>query len=233
MNAFEKLRSGQHCHVFDDADYVRDAHGEFDRCRQLCWLINQTDPNDTKKIRELERELFNGNFDDTNFLIPPFQIDAGCRIFLGKNILANHGLTVMSVGTITIEDGVMLGPEVALLTVNHEPKNIRVIYTKEIHIKRNADWRTSQHFARRDDWRKRDCRHRLNRHEGHSRQRRRRRQPCAGHQIHRLKNRRVPFLKKLWQRDAVCDILPARFSQGSNFFDSRQTKAAAFVPRDI
>ena len=138
MNAFEKLRNGQHCHVTEDEDYVRDAHGEFNRCRHLCWLINQTDPDDTQKIWELERELFNGNFDKTNFLIPPFQIDAGCRVFLGKNVFANHGLTIMSVGTITIEDGVMLGPEVALLTVNHEPKNIRVIFTKEIHIKKNA-----------------------------------------------------------------------------------------------
>ena len=138
MNVFEKLRNGQHCHVTEDADYVREAHGEFKRCGHLCWKINSTDPDEHEKIFELERELFNGNFDATNFLTPPFQIDAGCRVFLGKNVFANHGLTVMSVGTITIEDGVMLGPEVALLTVNHEPKNIRVIYTKEIHIKKNA-----------------------------------------------------------------------------------------------
>ena len=59
-------------------------------------------------------------------------------MFLSKNIFANHSLTVMSVGTVTIEDGVMLKPEVGLFTVNHEPKNIRVIFTKEIHIKRNA-----------------------------------------------------------------------------------------------
>ena len=38
----------------------------------------------------------------------------------------------------TIEDGVMLGPEVGLFTVNNEPKNIRVLRTKEIHIKKNA-----------------------------------------------------------------------------------------------
>lgn len=44
----------------------------------------------------------------------------------------------MSVGTVTIEDGVMLGPEVGLFTVNHEPKNIRTIMTKEIRIKKNA-----------------------------------------------------------------------------------------------
>lgn len=32
----------------------------------------------------------------------------------------------------------MMGPEVGLFTVNHEPKNIRVIRTGEIHIKKNA-----------------------------------------------------------------------------------------------
>lgn len=32
----------------------------------------------------------------------------------------------------------MLGPEVGLFTVNHEPVNIRVIMTKKIHIKKNA-----------------------------------------------------------------------------------------------
>lgn len=82
--------------------------------------------------------MFNGNFDVTNFLTPPFEIDVVCRVFLGKNVFANHGLTVMSVGTITIEDGVMLGPEVGFFTVNYEPRNIRVIFTKEILIKRNA-----------------------------------------------------------------------------------------------
>ncbi len=32
----------------------------------------------------------------------------------------------------------MLGPEVGLFTVNHEPNNIRVLKTKPIHIKKNA-----------------------------------------------------------------------------------------------
>ena len=62
----------------------------------------------------------------------------GCRVFLGKNVFANHNLTIMSLGTVTIEDGAMLGPEVGLFTVNHEPKNIRTVMTREIHIKKNA-----------------------------------------------------------------------------------------------
>lgn len=100
MNVFEELRGGKHYNVLD-ADYKREAHSEFNRCRHLCWMINSTDPNEQQKIWEPERELFNGNFDATNFLTPPFQ-------------------------------------KVGLFTVNHEPKNIRTIMTKEIHIKRNA-----------------------------------------------------------------------------------------------
>lgn len=57
-------------------------------------------------------------------------------MFLGKNVFANHNLTIMSLGTVTIEDGVMLGPEVGIFTVNHEPKNIRTVMTKEIYIKK-------------------------------------------------------------------------------------------------
>ena len=138
MNIFEKLRNGEHCHVIENEQYVREAHGEFDRCAHICHLINQTDPLDKEKILELERELFNNNLPAKSFLTPPFKIDCACRVFLGENVFANHGLTVMSVGTVTIEDGVMLGPEVGIFTVNHEPKNIRVIFTKEILIKKNA-----------------------------------------------------------------------------------------------
>lgn len=138
MNVFENMRNGQHYHVFNDKDYVEQAHGEFARCGHICHLINSTDPLDKEKLIELERELFNGNLPENSFFTPPFQIDCGCRMFIGENVFANHGLTVMSVGTVTIEDGVMLGPEVGLFTVNHEPKNIRVIFTKEIVIKKNA-----------------------------------------------------------------------------------------------
>ncbi len=137
MSVFENLRAGKSYNVRDE-EYLKEAHGEFDRCNHLCHLINLTDPLNKEKILQLEKELFNGNLPENSFLTPPFYIDAACRVFLGKNVFANHGLTVMSVGTVTIEDGVMFGPEVGIFTVNHEPKNIRVIFTKEILIKKNA-----------------------------------------------------------------------------------------------
>lgn len=137
MGVFENIRRGQAYSILD-LDYQKEAVGEMNRCGHVNFLINHTDPTEQEKIHQLEEELMPQGFPKDSYFIPPFQIDCGCRMFVGKNVFANHGLTVMSLGTITIEDGVMMGPEVALLTVNHEPKNIRILKTKEIHIKKNA-----------------------------------------------------------------------------------------------
>ena len=137
MSVFDDLRNGKAYNVMDP-QYVAEAHSEFKRCQHLCHAINAMDPDEKEQIVELERELFNGKLEEGAFLTPPVYIDCASCLHLGKNVFSNHGLTVMSVGTITIEDGVMLGPEVGLFTVNHEPKNIRTIMTKEIRIKKNA-----------------------------------------------------------------------------------------------
>ena len=137
MTVFEEMRKGRAYNI-QDPDYQREVHGEIDRARHLSYLINQTDPANRDRIVELEKQLLSAGMPEGSFLTPPFQIDCASRVFIGKNVFANHGLTVMSLGTITIDDGVMMGPEVALLTVNHEPKNIRVVKTREIHLKKNA-----------------------------------------------------------------------------------------------
>ena len=137
MSVFEDLRNGVHYDI-RDPKYQEEVMPEMNRCRQLCFEINSTPPKDQKKIRELENELLNNELAEDSYFTPPFQVDLAKCFHVGKNVFANHGLTVMSLGTITIEDGVMMGPEVGLFTVNHEPCNIRVLATKEIHIKKNA-----------------------------------------------------------------------------------------------
>lgn len=137
MNVFERLHAGEAIDIRDD-DYQREVHSEMDRCRQLCFEINVTAPKDKQDIIELENELFGGQVKNGTFLTPPFQVDLANCIKLGSNVFANHGLTVMSLGGIVIEDGVMMGPEVGLFTVNHDPDNVRIIMTKPIHIKRDA-----------------------------------------------------------------------------------------------
>jgi len=110
MNVIERLHSGEAIDIRDE-DYQREAHGEMDRCRQLCFEINATPPKDREKNVELENELLDGQMKDGTFFTPPFQVDLANCLKLGKNVFANHGLTVMSLGGIEIEDGEMLGPE--------------------------------------------------------------------------------------------------------------------------
>ena len=162
MNVFENLREGKHYHILDE-DYKREAHTEFDRCAHICHLINLTDPVDREKILQLEKELFNGNLPENTFLTPPFQIDCACRVFLGKNVFANHGLVMMSVGTITVEDGVMFGPEVGLFTVNPRYYGKRN-FNKEKRLDRCA----GKYFAGRNNRRKCNYRHGLHRYERYS-----------------------------------------------------------------
>lgn len=137
MSIFEELRAGKSVDI-RNAQYQKEVHGEIDRCNDICHDINAARPSDRARVVALENELLQGQMHDGTFFTPPMYIDCGNRVNLGKNVYANHNLTMMSVGTITIDDGVMMGPGVGLFTDNHEPNNIRMISTKEIHIKKNA-----------------------------------------------------------------------------------------------
>lgn len=136
MDSFEKLRSGETINI-RDPKYLQEAGMEMQRCRHLCWLINQTDPNDRNKIIELEKKLVVDQQEGC-FITPPFQIDTAKCLHLGKNVFFNTGLSMMSIGTITIEDGSMIGPDVGFFTTNHDLNDVNKMRTKEIHIGKNV-----------------------------------------------------------------------------------------------
>ncbi|AYJ43035.1 sugar O-acetyltransferase [Lactiplantibacillus pentosus] len=137
MSVFDDLRAGQMINI-GNSQYQKEVHGEIDRCNDLCHEINATMPSNRERLVELENKLLHGQIHDGTFFTPPMFIDCGNQVHLGQNVYVNHNLTMMSLGTITIDDGVMMGPGVGLFTVNHDPANIRNVMTKEIHIKKNA-----------------------------------------------------------------------------------------------
>ena len=83
-------------------DYVEQVHSEINRCAGLCQKINAADVNDKESILKQEKELLSNTEFTDSYFTPPFQIDCGNRVFVGKNVFANHNLTMMSLGTITI-----------------------------------------------------------------------------------------------------------------------------------
>lgn len=102
--------------------------------------LNTLVTDDLGKIRELFSYLTGKKVDDTFFLIPPFYTDFGENIIIGKNVFVNHACTFMDRGCITLEDNVLIGPKVNLITTNHplNPSERRATISHPIVIKRNA-----------------------------------------------------------------------------------------------
>ena len=135
MDIFEKLRSGV------DVDMATPEYAEaiqhMTECNNLCFKINTSEPK-AEVIRPLEEQLFAGRLDATSYLMPPLQIDFVCQMNIGQHVFVNHSLTCMAAGGITIDDGVMIGPNVRIVTDNHDFTNRMVLRCKPVHICHNV-----------------------------------------------------------------------------------------------
>jgi acetyltransferase-like isoleucine patch superfamily enzyme len=91
-------------------------------------------------VRELFERLTGARVDASFWMLPPFYTDFGKNIRVGKNVFINHGCEFMDRGGITLEDNVLIGPKVNLITINHpvEPSRRRSTFCAPIVIKRNA-----------------------------------------------------------------------------------------------
>ncbi|MCH3942300.1 MAG: DapH/DapD/GlmU-related protein [Atopobiaceae bacterium] len=136
MGVFQELQAGV-AYDIRDPRYLEEVHAEIARSEGICWEVAQTNPLERGRILELEGELF-GGLEEGTFVTPSFRIDCASQVHLGRNVFFNHSLTMMSLGGITVEDGVMVGPGAGFFTVNHEPGNIRTVMTKGILVKRDA-----------------------------------------------------------------------------------------------
>jgi acetyltransferase-like isoleucine patch superfamily enzyme len=102
--------------------------------------LNTIVTDDLKEINSIFSELIGKEVDDTFFIIPPFFTDFGENITIGKNVFVNHACTFMDRGGITIEDNVLIGPKVNLITTNHpiNPAQRRATISQAIVIKKGA-----------------------------------------------------------------------------------------------
>jgi len=110
---------------------------ELRRCESLNFKLNQLPPDDSEK-RRLLNELLDTELDRTSTIHTSVQIDFGRRLKIGRHVFINHDLTVMSIGGIEIEDGTMIGPNVTIVTDNHDLQNRMLLRCRPVHIGRNV-----------------------------------------------------------------------------------------------
>ena len=135
MNVFDKLRLGLDVDM-TTPEYM-EAISHMNSCRDLNFRINSLLPS-SPEIPSLEKELLCGNMGEGSNIFTPFQIDFGCQMNIGKAVFINHNFTAMAAGGITIEDGVMIGPNVTIATDNHDFENICILRCKGVRICRSA-----------------------------------------------------------------------------------------------
>ena len=103
-------------------------------------LLNQmNNSSNPEEITDLLSQILDKNVQDVA-VFTPIYINYGKNINIGKNVFINFDCTFLALGGITIEDDVLIGPKVSLVTENHplNPEHRKGLICKPILIKRNA-----------------------------------------------------------------------------------------------
>jgi acetyltransferase-like isoleucine patch superfamily enzyme len=102
--------------------------------------LNALITDDMVTIQRAFSEIIGEHVDETFRLILPFYTDYGLNIEIGKNVVVNHACTFMSIGGIIIEDNVLIGPKVNIITADHStnPDERDSIIASPIRIRENV-----------------------------------------------------------------------------------------------
>jgi acetyltransferase-like isoleucine patch superfamily enzyme len=108
------------------------------RTQQLSVQLNAS--TDIDQVRQRLSEIIGSQIDKSTRVFPPFYTNFGQFITLGKNVFINHACSFLDLGGITIEDDVLIGPKVNLISENHplDPSDRQSLLLKPLVIKRNA-----------------------------------------------------------------------------------------------
>lgn len=133
---FERLREGEPIRL-DDPEYFKITE-VVNRTIKLSQRLNNS--TDTAQMRQYLGEIIGSGIEDSTTVFAPFYTNFGRFTKIGKNVFINHACSFLDMGGITIEDEVLIGPRVNLVTENHplEPTDRRALVTKPILIKKNA-----------------------------------------------------------------------------------------------
>ncbi|MCV9928677.1 sugar O-acetyltransferase [Flavobacterium sp. LS1R49] len=138
ISIFTRDKSGETIQL-DDPEYPQ-LFQIIQKAIRATAKLNTLVTDDIQEINAIFSELIGTKVDDSFFIIPPFYSDFGENITIGKNVFVNHACTFMDRGGIMIEDNVLIGPKVNIITTNHpiNPSERRATISQPIIIKKGA-----------------------------------------------------------------------------------------------
>lgn len=133
---FDRLRSGETIPSGDPQAYkMRDASYV---TKEL--LIQMNNSSNPAEVRSLLSQITGTEIDESVAIFTPLYINYGKHTRIGRNVFINFDCTFLDLGGITIEDNVLIGPKVSLLSEGHplSPESRQSLVPEHIHIKKNA-----------------------------------------------------------------------------------------------
>jgi acetyltransferase-like isoleucine patch superfamily enzyme len=97
------------------------------RAMAITATLNRLTFNDADEIWALFSELVGKKVDESFLLIPPFYTAGGDEIRVVHNVFVNQNCTFYDLGGLDIADGMVIGPNVSIITTSHplEPSQRR------------------------------------------------------------------------------------------------------------
>lgn len=133
---FERLKDGETIPPNDpQAHKMREA--SYATKELLLQMNNSSDP---AEVRDLLSQITGSDIDQSVAIFTPLYINYGKHTKIGKNVFINFNCVFLDLGGITIEDNVLLAPNVSLLSEGHpiSPEERHSLIPNPIHIKKNA-----------------------------------------------------------------------------------------------
>lgn len=134
--------------------FERDLNGEmvslsdpgYDRLINAIWDTMKTADelngghHTPDEVRRILGKIIGQEVDESVTLLPPFYVDYGKHIEIGKGCFIQQCCTFFGRGGITLGENVLVGPKVNIITINHDPdpENRSATYARPVVIGDNV-----------------------------------------------------------------------------------------------
>ena len=124
--------------IIDQRIHEEAEEAEQKRLAERVFALNHTFSG-SPEYAGILNEIFGDRIGEGSTVLSPEKKGAYYnRITIGRNVIINAGFTAMAFGGVTIEDDVVIAPNVQILTNNHDPYERSILTCRPVRIQKGA-----------------------------------------------------------------------------------------------